>query len=371
MLLTSSLEFDLPPELIAIRPAEPRDTSRLLVVSRSDPAMCEHRRFGDLLEYLRADDLMVFNSSSVLPARLRGRRADTGGAVSGLFLGARPDGGWVVMLQAGGRLREGQLIEMLTAAGEETRYRLRLEDRDGERWVVRVEFSDGASASVGAAEALAEVGATPLPPYILKSRRDAGLDEPDGVDRQWYQTVYADPDAARSVAAPTAGLHFTPEMLGRIDAMGVRRSRLHLHVGAGTFKPVQTEFVEDHPIHEEWFEVSATCMAELAATPKRGGRVVCVGTTSVRAIESLRRPIAPEVLARGHSGPTRLLITPGFGFDWTDALVTNFHLPRSTLLALVASLFPEGVERLAEIYRIAVGERYRFYSYGDAMLILP
>jgi S-adenosylmethionine:tRNA ribosyltransferase-isomerase len=191
------------------------------------------------------------------------------------------------------------------------------------------------------------------------------------MDRRWYQTVYADPGAPGSVAAPTAGLHFTDSLLAGISALGCRRADVRLHVGAGTFKPIETQFVEEHPIHEEWLEAPARAVAELEAARARRGRVFAVGTTSVRAIESLPEPLHPRIRSDGYRGATRLMISPGYSFCWTDALLTNFHLPRSTLLALVAALLPEGIERLIEIYAEAVAERYRFYSYGDAMLVLP
>lgn len=371
MLPTSSLDYHLPPDLIATRPAQPRDASRLLVVSRSDPGLCEHRRFADVIEYLRPADLMVFNTSSVIPARIHARRTDTGGAVGGLYLSTRSDGAWILMLHAGGRLVPGLTLELKTAAGEATPFRLTLLERDRERWVARLGGADGGEVGGGAAEALRRAGATPLPPYILKSRRASGFEPADELDRAWYQTVYADPAAAASVAAPTAGLHFTPELLDRIASLGVRRADLRLHVGAGTFKPVETDFVESHPIHEEWIEVPSAAVAALEAARKRQGRVLAVGTTSVRALESLPHPVDPRIRSSGLFGPTSLMITPGFEFRWTDALLTNFHLPRSTLLALVSALFPQGVERMRRIYEVAVAERYRFYSYGDAMLILP
>lgn len=371
MLPTSQLDYNLPPELIATRPAEPRDASRMLVVSRSDPRVCEHRRFGDLTDFLRPDDLLVFNRSSVIPARLQARRQDTGGAVSGLYLECRPDGSWLVMLHAGGRLSEGLVLSLLTPSGELTPFSLKLLSRDRERWVATPSEAGTAGRPGDALELLRQVGGTPLPPYILKSRRASQSELPDELDQRWYQTVYADPNAQRSVAAPTAGLHFTPELLARARAMGVRTADLHLHVGAGTFKPIESELVEEHPIHEEWIDIPVATVEHLAAARSGHGRVLCVGTTSVRAVESLPHPLDDPAAERGFAGPTRLLITPGFRFRWTDALITNFHLPRSTLLALVAALFPEGVDRIREIYRLAIEHRYRFYSYGDAMLVLP
>lgn len=368
MLRTRDLEFELPEELIARVPAEPRDASRLLVVSRSDPGLMEHRVFRDLPEYLKRGDVLVFNRSAVLPARLAGRRADTGGGVGGLYLGSGHDGTWTVMLRAGSKLREGLRIELVDARGEATGDALQLLSRAGMEWTVRVRAREGSPAAPETV--LERAGATPLPPYILGARRHEGIEVGDDRDRAWYQTVYADRARAGSVAAPTAGLHFTPGLLERVDAMGVARTGVVLHVGAGTFKPVETEFVERHPMHSEWCEVSGETIAACVAARQRGGRVIPVGTTSVRALESLPHPLQGEAV-RGVVQETRLLITPGFPWRWTDGLVTNFHLPHSTLLALVGALFEGGVPRLLEIYAKAIEARYRFFSYGDAMLVLP
>lgn len=396
VLRTTSLEYDLPADLVATRPCEPRDAARLMVLWRSDPGRIEHRVFGDLPAYLREGDLMVFNTSAVAPARIRARRSDTGGRVEGLFLVEQLGVGlWTILLNAGGRLREGMTLELLDGHGVVSAYGLTLAVREGEAWLARPWRRDGAG-EVEARRALGEVGATPLPPYILKARRARGVSIPDATDREWYQTVYAErvdgagPGIAGSVAAPTAGLHFTRELMERCavacgmgGALGVG-AEVRLHVGAGTFKPVETEFVEDHPIHAEWFEVPGAALDSLRRTRGEGGRVIAVGTTTVRAVESLPGEVeGGGGVGGGVMGETRLMVTPGFRFAWTDGLVTNFHLPRSTLLALVAALLTGegeggggsgtggGVERLMEVYRVAVGEGYRFYSYGDAMLILP
>jgi S-adenosylmethionine:tRNA ribosyltransferase-isomerase len=227
---------------------------------------------------------------------------------------------------------------------------------------------------------LDRVGATPLPPYILKSRAaSAGDDEAsladaslaDALDREWYQTVYADPSHAGSVAAPTAGLHFTPELLDRLQRQGVERADVVLHVGAGTFRPIDTDRVEDHAMHAEVYRVDAEQLRRIEDARAADRRVVAVGTTAVRTLESIASPPPASLLQTGAAGETDLFITPGFDFRRVDALITNFHLPRSTLLTLVGALFPEGVPRLLELYRDAIARNYRFYSYGDAMLILP
>ena len=400
MLRTEDLDYDLPDDLIATRPADPRDSARLLVLSRSDPSMLEHRTVRDLPGYLRRGDVMVVNRSAVTPARIAGERADSGGRVEGLFLKELAPGSWEVLLKSNGKLRADQRVTLRNAAGEPTRWSLVLEDRAGEGWRVRVErdagVGDGAVAGGdgggngrgdgggngggdggGAPVILDEVGATPLPPYILARRRETretGDPIADALDRAWYQTVYADRDRAGSVAAPTAGLHFTPELLAAIDEQGVERASVVLHVGMGTFKPVTADRLDEHDIHKEWIEVSPEAAATAERARAAGGRVLAVGTTSVRALESVPRPLPESVREGGLVRETDLYILPGFAFRWTDALLTNFHLPRSTLVAMVGAFLgpgEAGVARLLDAYRAAVAERYRFYSYGDAMLILP
>jgi S-adenosylmethionine:tRNA ribosyltransferase-isomerase len=357
-LATDELDYDLPRELVATRPAEPRDSARLLVCRRSDPAF-EHARVGDLPGYLRPGDAMVFNTTAVIPARLVGRRVPTGGRVEGLFLEEVAPGRWLAMLTGG---RSGDVVEWLDAGGEPVRRARVLEPAD-EGWLLALEEPAPAS------EVLESIGRTPLPPYIRKARGDlaAGRRHPgdelveDRIDRGWYETVYADPAQRHSVAAPTAGLHFTPRLLERLDEGGVRRLAVTLHVGPGTFRPITTPTLGGHHMHPERFSVAAETL-EAIAEPK--ARVLAVGTTVVRALESL-----PEDPGAGYHGTTDLLIAPPYRFRRVDGLLTNFHLPRSTLLALVAAMV--GLARLKELYAEAVRERYRFYSYGDAMLILP
>lgn len=365
MLRTAELDFELPERLIATRPCEPRDAARLMVLRRSDPAFVLHTQVRELPGLLCAGDLLVFNRTTVVPARLSGRRRATGGRIGGLFvreLDVAEE--WAVLLQSGGRLASGDVIDLDDGAGAPTGVALRLLAREGEEWSTRLEGAAGASART----ILERVGATPLPPYILRARKLAGDTAPDALDRAWYQTVYADPASGGSVAAPTAGLHFTPGLLDRLRGEGVREAFVSLRVGLGTFKPVTAQTIEEHDMHAEWFDAPAATLRAIEAAARGGGRTIAVGTTSARALES-----APAScnLSAGASGWTRLLVTPGHAWRRVDGLMTNFHLPRSTLLALVSALLPEGPARLLAAYREAVRLEYRFYSYGDAMLILP
>lgn len=370
MLRTQQLDYHLPPELIATRPTEPRDACRLMVVSRTDPSRCDHVTFRDIGSYLSAGDLLVFNTSSVVPARFFGSRLDTGGKVEGLFVRAESDARWSVLLKAKGRLHEGVEIALhragARASGEAIRFTLQSRDADG--WWVGVSNPDKTPCNRPPGAILDAIGATPLPPYILKARRDAHAELDDALDRAWYQTVYADATHAKSVAAPTAGLHFTPELLSSLNSAGVQRADVRLHVGLGTFKPIDAEIVTDHPIHSEEVSIDAMAIAAICKARSEARRIICVGTTSVRAVESLPLDARTDT---AFAAPTSLFITPGYSWKYTDALVTNFHLPRSTLLALVGAMFVGGVPRLLELYADAVGRGYRFYSYGDAMLILP
>jgi len=366
----SELEYDLPPELIAATPVEPRDQSRLMVVDRTTGEI-QHRHFTDIAEFLRPHDLLVVNNTRVLPAKLSLKRK-SGGLITGLFVAQRGPGMWDVLLRTRGKVREGE--ELIGAP-----YSFLLERRQGEGlWRVRVTPGDDAPT------ALAQIGHVPLPPYIEKQRRLAGAAAAQGdqqadasaADRRWYQTVYAQ-GIGRSVAAPTAGLHFTPELLTRLEAAGVRRAAVALDVGLGTFLPVETETLDAHPMHTERYHVPAETIAaihETRAMKSDGRKIVVVGTTAVRTLETAAPTILESPAAvhapTGISGDTNLKIAPGFPFRLTDSLITNFHLPRSTLMALVgAFLGNDGVDRLKTVYALAVREKYRFYSYGDAMLI--
>ncbi|MFI4898754.1 MAG: tRNA preQ1(34) S-adenosylmethionine ribosyltransferase-isomerase QueA [Phycisphaerales bacterium JB059] len=366
---TDELDYHLPAELIATRPCEPRDDARLLVCSRSTDRI-EHLRVRDLPGLLGAGDTLVFNTTSVVRARFVGVNLETGGRVQGLYLrdASESEHGepcWEAMLKAR-RFRPKRRVELLDHVGARTGVVLRLIERTGEEggaWRVAVEGGAG-PPSVALLE---QAGRTPLPPYILSARRAQGLEIDDETDRASYQTVLADPERSGSVAAPTAGLHFTPRLLGALAQAGVERAEVELQVGAGTFKPVETETLEAHPMHAERCAMNAEALRQIF---ERATRVVAVGSTSARTIESYA-----SIIERGASPPasleTDLLIAPGYAWRRVDALLTNFHLPRSTLLAMVSALFPEGMDRLRAIYAEAIERRYRFYSYGDAMLILP
>lgn len=349
------LDYDLPPELIAAAPAEQRDAAKLLVYDRATRSVA-HRTVSDLPELpglLRAGDLLVFNDTRVLPARFEAIRINTGGRVEGLFLETRDDVHWLVMLGSGGRLACGERL----ALSDDDEIELLDKQPDGS-WSAR-KLSDHDTQTL-----LDRVGVMPLPPYIRKAR-GASDRTFDALDRQRYQTVYA--KSAGAVAAPTAGLHFTETLLKRLADAGIEQAHLTLHVGLGTFAPVRVDRLEDHDMHTERFTVSAATLAALIRARAEGRRIIPVGTTSVRALESLPPP--PEVdPSTDYTASTKLLIQPGFEFRWTDALMTNFHLPRSTLLALVAGLM--GLDELMRCYRIAIANRYRFFSYGDAMLII-
>jgi S-adenosylmethionine:tRNA ribosyltransferase-isomerase len=342
---TSDFAFDLPDELIAQYPAEQRDHSRLLVLHRATGAI-EHRRFPDILEYFRAGDVLVVNESRVFPARLRARRAG-GGAAEVLLL--RPeedpaDGMWRALVRPGAKLRPGRTLEVGEALDVEI-----LDVLPGGERLVRLR------TSLDIFQALERYGEIPLPPYV---RRDAGA-----ADRERYQTVYA--RERGSVAAPTAGLHFTPELLAAAEARGVGIARLVLHVGIGTFRPVDVEDPAEHRMHAEWYRVTSDAASMVNAARASGGAVWAVGTTSVRTLETAADA---DGIVRAGDGWTDIFIRPPYRFRAVDRLITNFHLPRSTLLMLVSAL--AGREHTLAAYRAAVEQRYRFFSYGDAMAVL-
>jgi S-adenosylmethionine:tRNA ribosyltransferase-isomerase len=343
----SDLDYDLPQHLIAQQPAEHRDESRLLRAHRRHGPVADHV-FRELPDLLQPGDLLVLNDTRVLPARLIGRRARTGGKWEGLFLHEEA-GVWDMLSQTRGHLTSGEtlVIEPPSDAREKLTLEL-MEKRHGGTWRAR-------PSQVGTAlELLARYGHVPLPPYIRRGRAVA-------TDRERYQTVYA--DRAGSVAAPTAGLHFTPEVFSRLDERGIGRAFVTLHVGPGTFRPVQTEEVSQHRADGEWCELPAATAEKIRDCRARGGRVVSVGSTSTRVLET----VAAKGEVRPWAGETNLTICPPFEFRAIDAMVTNFHLPRSSLLLLVAAFM--GYEPMRAAYRWAVEREYRFYSYGDAMLI--
>jgi S-adenosylmethionine:tRNA ribosyltransferase-isomerase len=337
-------EYDLPAELIAQQPCAERDQSRLLVLRRSNSAI-EHRIFADLPALLSPGDLLVLNDTRVVPARLIGRRAGTGGKWEGLFLRGHAEGLWELLCQTRGRLAPGEMIDI-----EPGPLKLELVSKTVERhWLARP------SDVTHWADVLARHGQVPLPPYIRKGR--ASQD-----DAQRYQTVFAQQPGA--VAAPTAGLHFTPTLFERLAARGVGVTQVTLHVGPGTFQPIQVEDFRHHRMHREWGEVPAEACTRITECRQNRGRVIAVGTTAVRVLET----VAALGPLRPWQGETELFVYPPYEFKIVDALITNFHLPRSTLLLLVGAF--AGEESLRKAYNTAIEQRYRFYSYGDAMLVL-
>ena len=344
-------DFELPDALIAQEPAPRRDEARLMVLDR-DGGSIAHRRFSDLASQLAPGDLVVLNDTRVLPARLHGRKP-TGGAVEMLLVepanGSATAGEWRVMLDRSRSIAPGVPLEFPDGLTVEPI------ERQGDLW--RVRLSAGGEKLGAILEARGEM---PLPPYIHREEADPRA----SLDRERYQTVYAAVPGA--VAAPTAGLHFTPETLRALAARGVESAFVTLHVGPGTFLPLRVDRVEDHTMHEERFVVTDAVADAVARTRGRGGRVVAVGTTVARTLET--RAVGSGGVVAG-SGRSSLFIYPGFRFRVVDALVTNFHLPRSTLFMLVCAF--AGTERVRAAYREAVREKYRFYSYGDAMLVRP
>jgi S-adenosylmethionine:tRNA ribosyltransferase-isomerase len=345
---TADFDYDLPPDLIAQHPAAERDRSRMMVVHRGDGTIA-HRTFTDLPAYLRAGDVLVVNNTRVIPARVFGRKPGTGGRVEILLLEEVQPGTWDVLLHAARRPAPGSVVEL----GDGRAAAVILADEGG-RTTIRIQ-SDRPWREV-----IEEIGLPPLPPYI--KRKDAAP-EVTAEDRERYQTLFAERPGA--VAAPTAGLHFTPSVLAAIEAKGVARAAVTLHVGVGTFRPVEAENVEDHEMAEERYEIGETAAGRIEAARRAGGRVVAVGSTTVRALETVAAEHGAVVSAAGR---TRLFIRPPHAFQVTDALLTNFHLPRSTLLMMVSAF--AGRELVLRAYAEAVRERYRFYSYGDCMLIL-
>ena len=345
-LLTSDFHYDLPEELIAQTPADRRDGSRLMVLDRSKDAP-EHHVFSEIVDFLRPEDILVVNSSKVIPARLLGVTKKTGSPMELLLLKSLSPGRWETLVRPGKRAKVGDVLlfgdGLLFVTVEEIL-------PDGNRIV---SFDYDRSLFKTDYELLDRIGELPLPPYIKKKQKDLSR----------YQTVYAKEEG--SAAAPTAGLHFTPELLDRIREKGVGYAEVTLHIGLGTFRPVKEARIADHLMHTEHFHIDESAADEINRRRAAGGRVVAVGTTSCRVLES----VADENgLVHATEGDTGIFIYPGYRFRAIDALITNFHLPESTLLMLVSAL--AGRERILEAYRIAVRERYRFFSFGDAMLIL-
>ena len=335
----SDFMYDLPEARIAQTPVEPRDHSRLMVLHR-DTHEIEHRRFDDIIEYLNPGDCLVINETKVIPARLYGERP-TGGACEVLLLKQLGPKRWETLVRPGKKLKPG--AEVLFGDG---RLKCRvLETTDVGGRIVEFECEGSFEAALDA------LGEMPLPPYIHEKLQD----------RDRYQTVYAKQDG--SAAAPTAGLHFTPGLMDRIRAKGVDIVPVLLHVGLGTFRPVKVENIEEHEMHSEYFEVTREAADRVNAARARGGRIIAVGTTSVRTLESAAE--GGKLVSK--RGDTNIFIKPGYRFQLVDALITNFHLPGSTLIMLVSALWDR--ERILEAYKTAVENEYRFFSFGDAMLI--
>jgi len=348
----SDYDYDLPAELIADRPTPRRDDSRLLVIDRQSGEI-KHRRITDLPQLLSPGDTLVLNDTKVIPARLYGRRAETGGRWEGLFLGTTQQGDWRLIGQTRGRLQAGEQIVITPAhdanSGDELSLTLIEREAEDGIWIARPE-QQGDPLPL-----LARFGTVPLPPYMHRKL---------ATETDWsrYQTVYARRPGA--VAAPTAGLHLTPELLGEMQTNDIRQVFVTLHVGIGTFRPIAVESLSEHHMHSEWCELSPTAVDSLVQSRVQGGRIVAVGTTSVRVLESA----AKNSDLSAWQGETNLFIRPPYEFRAVDCLLTNFHLPRSTLLVLVSAF--AGADLIRRAYAEAVRERYRFFSYGDAMLIL-
>lgn len=352
-LLTSSYDYDLPSDLVAHRPLAQRDGSRLMVLEGEKEI--SHRVFSDLPAYLNPGDCLVLNDSRVMPARLMGRKAGTGGSVECLLLGPAGGGLWRVLVKPGRHARPGQRI--LFADG---RLEAQVEGVEAEGTRLLAFDHQGDFMAL-----IDEIGEVPLPPYIHEK-----LDDPDR-----YQTVYAEEKG--SAAAPTAGLHFTRDLLDQIRERGVHLAPLTLHVGLGTFRPVKEKLITGHVMHREYFSLPQNSVETILKARAGGGRIIAVGTTSCRVLESVAHrhgrlegvDPGPSSLLWPARGETDLFIYPGFEFKVVDGLLTNFHLPESTLLMLVSALM--GRERIMEAYREAVKEAYRFFSFGDAMLLMP
>lgn len=346
---TSDYDYHLPGELIAQQPVEQRVDSRLMLIDREKNSI-DHYHIRDLPEILSKNDLLVCNNSRVLPARLVGKRKKTGGRWQGLFLDFNEDGIWRLLGKTRGKIQPGEIV-VLEDPDNRKNVEIKLVARlDNGQWAAQPKSRDHAY------ELLDRVGRVPLPPYIR-----SGEMTPSDIDR--YQTVFA--ESPGSVAAPTAGLHFTPQLLKKLDDIGVSNTFVTLHVGTGTFRPVTAEKLEEHTMHTERAWLWQAAAAAIDQTKVAGGRVIAVGTTSVRVLESAANATRA---VKEWSGETDLFIRPPYEFKLTDGLLTNFHLPKSTLLVLVRTF--GGDELLKRAYEEAVEEEYRFYSYGDAMLIL-
>ena len=339
---TSDFYYDLPEELIAQDPLEDRTASRLLVLDRKTGAV-KHKIFSDVIDYLNKGDCLVINNTRVIPARLIGEKEGTGGKVEVLLLKRRANDVWETLVKPGKKLKPGAKI---TFGDGRLRAEVLEVVEEGNR-LVKFHY-EGIFEEI-----LDSLGEMPLPPYITHKLED----------KEMYQTVYAKFDG--SAAAPTAGLHFTKELLNKIEEKGIKIASITLHVGLGTFRPVKVDDVNNHHMHTEWYEVNAEAAEIINETKRNGGRVICVGTTSCRTIESVADD---NGYMKAKTGETDIFIYPGYKFKIMDGLITNFHLPESTLVMLVSAF--AGKENVLAAYETAVKERYRFFSFGDAMILI-
>jgi S-adenosylmethionine:tRNA ribosyltransferase-isomerase len=347
-MLTEELNYYLPQELIAQKPSEVRSDSRLLVLRRQHDELIDSS-FDKIGVFLKPGDCLVLNDTKVLPARFFARRT-SGGKLEGLFLSHKESGIWEVMLKGASKVKNGDTIFLINRDKQDFCKARAIENLGEGRFYLGIDAD--------AEDILEKIGFPPLPPYIKRTNTEAEAIE----DKIRYQTVYA--NQAGAIAAPTAGLHFTEELISHLKNKGITFAYLTLHVGAGTFKPVTAENLEEHQIHEERFSINGENACIINDTKAKGGRIIAVGTTSVRTLEAA----ASGTEVKAMSGETKLFITPGYKFKIVDGMITNFHLPKSTLLALVAAL--AGLDKVMAAYRHAVENKYRFYSYGDAMLII-
>ncbi len=347
---TERLDYKLPEQLIAQQPSPLRSQSRLLVMERAKGLLFD-RQFSNIADYLEPADCLVINDTLVLQARFYAQRK-TGGRLEGLFLERDNDGVWLVMLKGAGKLKPGEVISLKQRSGGDFCTAEVVEKLGAGQCRLKINSPEDFNSI------LERIGFAPLPPYIKRS----GDITQNEIDRKRYQTVYA--CSAGAVAAPTAGLHFTDELIERLKTQDIHFARVTLHVGPGTFKPVTTETLQEHKIHSEWFSIDDANAELINTTRETGARVIAVGTTSVRVLETA----ADQTRVKACNGHSNLFIKPPYQFKMVDAMVTNFHLPRSTLLALVAAF--AGLEKVLAAYEHAIEKQYRFYSYGDAMLII-
>jgi len=345
----SEFDYNLPKDLIAQKPVSPRDSSRLLVLNKEN-GQTEHRSFSNIVDYLKKGDVLVVNNSKVFPARLMAAKKESGGRVEVFLLQHLASDTWECLLK--GKIKLGQEL-VLNKKLEATVIK---NNNDG-TWALRFNFAGEKLMKI-----FFQIGQTPLPPYI---KRELGTtNKKDNVD---YQTVYAAANKIGSVAAPTAGLHFTPRLLAAIEKKGVKILEVTLHVGLGTFAPIKTDNILEHKMHSEWLEIKEKTIAELLLAKKEKRRIIAVGTTSVRSLETLFSKKANLNQKSDFCRETNIFIYPGYKFKAIDALISNFHLPKSTLLLLVSAL--AGQDNIKQAYREAISEKYRFFSYGDAMFI--